>query len=203
MGLRKQYAIDDPILFVSAFDDAWDHERIDYEDELLEEGGDSHPYSIYQGGHTRFDFEAVRGWLKPDATPVVFSLRRLTLDEYSRTQALKRAVGAEVAWAAAWRVGLEGVTGLDVKLSSGLKEGLSEKDKDKIEAYIGSRICIDVGRAVDFASKPLTEDEKKSSDTTLGDTSRTLETLIEAARQSTAKSTATEKATGTTAPEPD
>jgi len=190
MGLPKQHAVDAAIEFVSWQDTAWDHERIDREDDLLVD--DPHPYALYQYGRSRFQLDTVREWLKPDEEPVIFTLRRLSLGEVAAAASTERRAGAEVAWASVWRLGLTAVSGLPVKLTQGLKRGLTDEDKDAIEEHIGHPACLEIGKAVIAASAPLSEDEKKSSDSLHGDICQTLATLIEGSPSPTVETTAPE-----------
>tara|TARA_Y100000310_G_scaffold138352_1_gene137328 strand:+ start:856 stop:1437 length:582 start_codon:yes stop_codon:yes gene_type:complete len=190
MGLPKQHAIDAPIELISWQDDAWDHERINREDRLLVD--DPHPYALYQYGASRFDLSTVREWLLPDAEPAIFTLRRLTLEESATVAAQERRGGIETAWASVWRLGLTAVSGLPLKLTQGLKHGLTEEDKDKIEACIGHPTCLEIGKAVIAASAPLLESEKKRFGSLHGGICQTLATLTAESQPPTAEPTVPE-----------
>ncbi len=203
MGIPRQHQIDAPIEYVWAFDEAWDRDRIDDEDALLEDDC-PHPWTLYQGGFTRYDLDTAREWLLPDVEPVVFTLKRLDLATYAAAMTTIRKGHAPVAYASVWRKGLVKVTGLDMKESDpALKDGLTAKDYAGIADYLGHDVILEIGKAVLEASKPLSVTEKKRCDTLAGDSNRSLAIRIEEKRLSTAGETASEPDNGTTAHGPD
>lgn len=194
MGLQRQHTADGDIEFVHMADDAWDHDRIAAETDLLTEDEISgHPWYVYHSGRTRYDLALVREYLRDAPAPVVFRLRRLGETDWAEVQRLRRAKSVELARVLAWRRGVVGVTGIDVRLEGPeLRRGeVTDRDREAIRDYLGDVVlwsgppnrtgvgdpgATSVGEAVLRASAPLTDEEKKSFASLSGDTSRLLAT---------------------------
>lgn len=194
MGLQRQHTADGEIEFVHMADEAWDHERIATETDLLSEDEiPFHPWYLYHAGRTRYDLGLVRDYLREGVAPTTFRLRRLGEQEWAEVQRLRRSGSIELARVYAWRHGVVSVAGVDTKLEGpDLRRGeLTDKDRDTLRDYLGDVVlssgppnrtgggdpgATSVGEAVLRASAPLTDDEKKRFVSLSGDTSRLLAT---------------------------
>lgn len=168
-----------PVLIIND-DDAWDHERIDREFNEIKEINKTrekadrlelsdHPYSRYQSGMTRMDLDARAPWrgenpaaadyLKADAAPVRFTLRRLRWREYHRVIGMIGS-GTEAALKACQLglVSVEGEPSLEMDPDAAER---SDADMQRLHDFFPG-LAVQIGNAVIAASLPLRDDEKKA-----------------------------------------
>lgn len=165
-----QHSATAPIRFIPRTDPAWQLDEFPAEvDELGERAGE-HPVGRYFRGESRFDLDApgfaagevktARQYLKADARPTTWLLRRLRIGELARC----RDIGGHQGALQAFQLALTGVenppAGVDVP-HAGLARQLSEKQADAIADAIGARVAFEIGEAAMLASEAPTSAEKK------------------------------------------
>lgn len=161
------------MLFIPEIDDAWDHDRIAAARKATPKG-DQCAVDRYFEGLTRFDLDAphtaggqveyARDYLRPDATPTVFKLRRVRGRE--RDRAAASFGDPALIPAALWRLCKLGVVsiadGLDDPTDWPLDGLVMLTDDDVQQIYdAGQGLHQTVGLAVLRAAAPLSEDEGK------------------------------------------
>ena len=177
-----EHAADATPLYIAAFDDALDNDRIARERKELAKGED-HCTDRYYAGDTRYDVDApwtiggqavtMRGYIRDGATPTVFKLRRVTGLLRQQTMAVINAgqnggppgdlVAAifELAKHGVAEV-TEGFAGTPWDLDGG-QDGLPLTEGDLQTLYEAhSALPESLGWAVFHASKPLSQVEKKA-----------------------------------------
>ena len=173
--LPPQHSVDAPMRYIDKDDDAWDVERIEksYDDHPDPE---QHPLVQYWAGLSRYDLDApgpmmadgevghvgARWFLREGAEPVAWHLRRLKMRELS--QCLDR--GGRAGQEMAFRMGVEGVDGLDLKWP---KMPLNDRFVEQIHDLVGASIIYRLGQAVILASQPPSAAEGKRSVSARGD----------------------------------
>lgn len=154
MALRPpQHRADALGQYIHPLDDAWDETRAF--------GGVfatsvDHPLRRYYAGRTRYDLnaEGVRGFLRPNASPTIFRLRRLTLAEYNQVADIQ---GEHARYTACARFALVDVDG----------------EKMTVEQLYELRpsLPFEVGAAAWLYNAPPNESEGKPSGSGGGDSS--------------------------------
>lgn len=177
-----EHAADATPLYIAPFDDAVDHDRI--AKDKTERPDDEHCTDAYWSGTTRYDVDAphtiggstvtVRHYIKPDAVPTVFKLRRVApLERQVVMRAITDARDPSVKGNSRdlvagvfrlCRLGVvevtEGFGGEPWDLEGGA--GVPLTDKDMQTLYDASANLPEaLGWAVFHASKPLSESEGK------------------------------------------
>lgn len=178
-----EHAADATPLYIAEFDDALDEDRIAKERKALKKG-EAHCVDRYYRGETRYDLDAphtvggittcMRDYVRHDAKPTVFKLRRVSGVLYEQTMAViaadgdpekKTDPGDRVA--ALWKLAQHGVfevtdgfTGDAWKLDGGQGgHALTGDDMQKLFEAEGN-LPRSLGWAVFRASAPLSEVEK-------------------------------------------
>ncbi len=168
-----EHRADADMLFIPELDDAWDHDRIAKARKATSKG-DQCAVDRYFEGLTRFDLDAphtvggethrARDFLRPDAVPTVFKLRRVKGNE--RMRAAVAFGDADRSPDALWRLCKLGVVevaeGLDDPKPWPLDGALQLTDDDVQTIYDAAQGLVHLlGLAVYRASAPLSEDEGK------------------------------------------
>lgn len=185
MALKRppQHRADAKIVYIHPQDEAWDRDTIEAEAKRMKEVGESptqHPWSLYTGGHNRYDLDAeytvlgevkrARDYLDESKSPTLWHLKRLSWNEWYDVDAqwqaeIKRGRPPHTAFLKALQVGLE-----SVENGPELQGPPNKLTLDDIEALHGLRVeidgvivdpALDIGEAIYTASMPLTEVEKK------------------------------------------
>lgn len=164
------------MVYVSASDDAWDHERINREHRLIRgeekpaegevipwQSEDDHPVKRYVSGSARFDLATVRDYFKPDTKPVEFKLRRVgfpypwtSIQDYIERGKL---VDARVQAIAHTLASIDGVD-FDFKRKKP-SDPLDDDGLERLRDLIGDREFTMLGFACINANAALTSAEKK------------------------------------------
>lgn len=150
MALKPpQHRADAPGRFIARQDAAWDMDGI--------APSADHPLMRYFAGDTRFDLQAVRGFLRSDVQPTVFMLRRLTLAEYAAVQDIP---GLHQRFARAAAIG---VTGVENGAELGFLADRWRPDDVERAFNIDDQLPFEIGMAVVNYSRPISEAEGKRS----------------------------------------
>lgn len=168
--------VDHTPVLVLPNDSAWDHERIEREQDAIEKSRkdpakraacqwpslEDHPIYRYNSGDSRFDLSTVQSYLKPEEDQVRFTLRRLPRRPHWRQVEHLNSQGRGVdARDYAVQHGLVEVYGLDFPLTP--NEPLDEADMDRLRSLVGDDGLAIIGYAVINVSRELTAPEKKVS----------------------------------------
>ncbi len=177
MGLAPQNRVDHTPEVILSFDDAWDHDLVDYELDVIRGERtadddrpvqwtviDDHPWVRYHHGVTRCDLALVRQYLRKDAPspPVKFTLRRLTLRELTIVRDIE-ADAPGSARMAALRAALVSVEGDTIKFNRGARErgDLDDGDLERLRALVSDKGFDQLGTLAVLVSQELLEEEKK------------------------------------------
>lgn len=163
MALRlvPTHSLDAPISVVLKDDDAWDMDCLDQDNEARA------AWDRWLLGHSRYDLRLARGWLKSDAQPTVFRMRRLTLAEWQHVENLRDTndkAGLMLALAYAL-VGIDLPVGEDPILLEGpASKGkrMTQEDFDRLDARGFRPYLSALAFAAWRASLDLQDEEKKA-----------------------------------------
>lgn len=168
-----EHRADADMLFIPEIDDAWDHDRIAAARKATPKG-DQCAVDRYFEGLTRFDLDAphtaggqveyARDYLRPDATPTVFKLRRVKGSERERARrAFSDPLKVEDAFWRLCRLGVVSVAdGLDNPEEWPMDGTVMLTDGDVQRIYDArGELVQTVALAVVHSSAPLSEDEGK------------------------------------------
>lgn len=171
-----QHSVTAEIEFISRTDPAWDRDRVNRElEEMTDEESAEHPFVQYHAAGTRYDLDApgrrpgddgelvvatCREYLKPEASPRIFRLRRMKAAQVSRCLDIGGRTGEKLGAQMALREITPPIKGLKLK---GRERPLTEDELQRIVDTIGLDTVWEVGAAALDASRAPTEQEKKAS----------------------------------------
>ena len=170
--MPPQHSVSAAIRVISSTDPAWDHERIDREYAPMKAAGheERHPYIAYILGDTRYDLDAPvqfpggeaspRSYLKAEARPLTWVMRRLKITELARCE----DVGGNEGRLIAFRLALVGVENPPPEMqlpelspNHPMREGVV----DGLVELVGADAVFAAGAAAMKASAAPTSAEKK------------------------------------------
>ena len=168
MDRPPQHRADAPLLYIPP-GDHWDTNRVIAElDRMPANERETHPYTQYRSGVTRFDLDAPGGggttprdYLKPEAAPPTWRLRRLPIREVATCLDLSDHESKMLAF----RLGAKGLDPMPEGLAFSPPPGQAcgEHELDAVAEALGTGAVFDVGRAILAASQRPTRAEGKRS----------------------------------------
>jgi hypothetical protein len=182
MAHPPQHSADAEIVFISESDPAWDRRYREEIDALTEAKGSSleHPMVAYYTGRTRFDLDAPgtivtgeddggptygtarpRDYLRPEAVPRTYHLRRMRSLEVARCDDVGGATSALVATSLTLAKIGNGPPGYKLKRKPGVP--MTDGQLDELRDAIGMELVYQIGRAAIRASSSPTAEEGKPS----------------------------------------
>lgn len=163
MALRlvPTHSLDAPISVILKDDDAWDLTQIEADNDARA------AWDRWLLGASRYDLRIARPWLKADAQPTVFRMRRLPLAEWQHVENLRdtsEKAGLMLALSYAL-VGIDVPVGEDPVLLEGpssKNKRLTPEDFDRLDARGFRPYLAALAFAAWRSSLDLTDEEKKA-----------------------------------------
>lgn len=161
MALPPLHRIDGAAVFVHRADSFWDWPRISKE---AEESDEPHPVARYLAGLTRWNFDLVEKYGKPDESPTKFYLKKLSTEDYGRALDMASSSSESAAKRFAFMRGcalVEGIKGL-ADYDLGGRPVMTLQELKRFEKHVHPDILFDVGDAVVKLLQALSYEEGKA-----------------------------------------
>ena len=158
---RHKITNDAKMEYIFELDTAWDRQKcvdewVSFHASVEDEKWKTMPPWVeYMYGHTRFDLSLLSDYIDQTKSPVIFEIRRLSLDEIASLQSVMDRKGEDPAYLEACRIGIkhvENVKGL--KVNSAINR-MTPEDLEKIKSLVGYDGLIELGMVIAKANEPL------------------------------------------------